>query len=58
MWNGVGDVRTEVLRRLERTEWQQKREAYAFNILALLLQIVWIVFLVTLAPFLSGIHID
>ena len=58
VWNGNGDVHTEVMRRLERKDKQQKREAHIFNTLALLLQIVWIAFLAAVAPFLSGIYVD
>ena len=45
-----------ILGSIAQKEKQQRVEAYVFTVLALLLQMVWIGFLVTLAPFLSRIH--
>lgn len=56
MWNQASDMHKSILDSIAQKEKQQRVEAYVFTVLALLLQIVWIGFLVTLAPSLSRIH--
>lgn len=56
VWNQTSDMHKSILDSIAQKEKQQRVEAYVFIVLALLLQMVWIGFLVTLAPFLSRIH--
>ena len=56
VWNQTSDMHKSILGSIAQKEKQQRVEAYVFTVLALLLQMVWIGFLVTLAPFLSRIH--
>lgn len=56
VWSQTTDMHKSILDSIAHKEKQQRVEAYVFTVLALLLQMVWIGFLVTLAPFLSRIH--